>query len=242
MTARLVVSMSGLTSRTVDSCIELSDTLDSRGVPVTWLVAPHVVDRVTLAFIGERTLAGDRVALHGFGYSSPRRNLWIGEFSALPAHEAGLRLTAANAMLDRLGLVTDCFVPPHWITSKDILTALRAGGFRIYASAKAVYDVRGGIQPGRILGFSHSNSSEPWWCFALVRGAGRIARRGGLVRLTMDADNLQRDGLRQALLDAVDIALHRSATPTTYPELIPPASVRPFPVPAPDDNLWSQTA
>jgi predicted deacetylase len=57
---------------------------------------------------------------------------------------------------------------------------------------------------------------EPWSCFALVLGVARAARRGGLVRLSVDAADLARPGPRQAILDAIDIATHHGAEPSTY--------------------------
>jgi hypothetical protein len=50
--------------------------------------------------------------------------------------------------------------------------------------------------------------------------AARIARRGGLVRLAVGTADLARSGPRQALLDAVDIALHHGVQAFTYPDLV----------------------
>jgi hypothetical protein len=54
----------------------------------------------------------------------------------------------------------------------------------------------------------------------MVLGAARTARRGGLVRIAVDAADLARSGPRQAVLDAVDIALHHGAVAVTYPDLL----------------------
>jgi hypothetical protein len=51
-------------------------------------------------------------------------------------------------------------------------------------------------------------------------GAARAARKGQLIRLAVDTTDLARSGPRQALLDAVDIALHHGATAVTYPTLL----------------------
>ncbi len=40
------------------------------------------------------------------------------------------------------------------------------------------------------------------------------------MRLAVDTADLLRSGPRQALLDAVDIALHHGARAVTYPELV----------------------
>ncbi|HEU0128312.1 MAG TPA: DUF2334 domain-containing protein, partial [Pseudonocardiaceae bacterium] len=47
------------------------------------------------------------------------------EFADLPAHEAGLRLHAANMLLERLELRTDAFAPPRWLASPGTVQALR---------------------------------------------------------------------------------------------------------------------
>jgi predicted deacetylase len=57
-------------------------------------------------------------------------------------------------------------------------------------------------------------------CRVLVLGAARIARRGGLVRIAVDAADLGRSARRSALLDAVDAALHHGASPSTYSTII----------------------
>jgi predicted deacetylase len=59
-------------------------------------------------------------------------------------------------------------------------------------------------------------AAEPWRCRALVLGVARAARRGRTVRIAVHAADLDRSGARQAVLDAVDIALHHGAEPTTY--------------------------
>jgi len=65
------------------------------------------------------------------------------------------------------------------------------------------------------------NRTEPWRCRAMVLGAGSTTRRGGLCRLGIDARHLNRSGPRQAVLDALDLALHhrRSRRPTSSPSL-----------------------
>lgn len=67
-----------------------------------------------------------------------------------------------------------------------------------------------------MLGIGEGFRAEPWWCRALVMGAGRTARRGGVVRLAISAKQLALPGPRQALLDAVDLSLHHGARPTGY--------------------------
>jgi predicted deacetylase len=82
------------------------------------------------------------------------------------------------------------------------------------------------VHRGRIQGFGHSDRTEPWWCYALVLTTARAARRGGLIRIAVDSTDLARSGSRQALLDAVDIALHHGASGVTYPDVITPPLAR----------------
>ncbi|WP_189209100.1 DUF2334 domain-containing protein [Actinokineospora fastidiosa] len=231
MTARLVVSLSGITARSLDACADFAAELDRRGVPLSALVAPRRLDAEVVAWVRERP-----VLAHGFDHAAePRgRRVALGrraEFAALPAHEAGLRLTAATAALDRAGLATDAFAPPRWFASPGTLVALRRGGFTLCADLIGVRELDTGVvHRGRALAVGQR--AEPWWCYALVQVAARTARRGGLVRVAADAADLARPGPRQALLDAVDIAVHLGAEPLTYPGLrTAPAEARAVLVP-----------
>ncbi|MDZ4269915.1 MAG: DUF2334 domain-containing protein, partial [Mycobacterium sp.] len=49
-----------------------------------------------------------------------------------------------------------------------------------------------------------------------VLSAERTARRGGVVRVAVAARHLRRPGARQAMLDAVDLALMHSCAPGVY--------------------------
>lgn len=236
MTARLLVSLSGINARTLDRGAELSDELTARGVPLSLLLAPRVAGadqpRPVLTWVRHRCAAGDALLQHGYDHAAGSRERAIvirgrAEFAALPAHEAGLRLIAAGTAMARLGLETTGFVPPRWLASPGTVVALRRAGFDLCADLVGVRELRtGAVYRGRVQGFGFGERTEPWWCFALVMGAARVARRGGLVRLAVDTADVGRSGPRQALLDAVDIALHHGARPVTYPELVRPRSVR----------------
>ncbi|HEV2783417.1 MAG TPA: DUF2334 domain-containing protein [Actinophytocola sp.] len=232
MAARLVVSLSGVSARMLDRCAELSAELTRRGVPLSLLFAPGFAEPETVDWLRGRQSRGDALLLHGFNHAAePRgRTIALGrkaEFAALPAHEANLRLTAAIAALERVGLVADGFAPPRWLVSPGTLIALRHKGFALCADVTGVRDLRRGtVHRGRVQGFGRGDRTEPWWCYALVLGAARQARKGGLVRLAADAMDLVRSGSRQALLDAVDIALHHGAGGVTYPEVITPRQAR----------------
>jgi uncharacterized protein len=226
VTAQLIVSLSGLNRWTLDSGADLSAELAARGVPLTVLFAPRVggTDQpgAVVSWARDRRDAGDALLLHGIDQATTTRGgRRRAEFAALPAHEAGLRLTAATAVMDRLGLDTSGFAPPRWLASNGTLTALRRKGFKLCADLVGVRDLRfGQTVRGRVHGFGFGARTEPWWCYALVMGAARTARRGGLVRLAVDTADLTRPGPRKALLDAVDIALHHGADPVTYSRLV----------------------
>lgn len=236
MPARLLVSLSGIRPATLDDCLRLTDELDARGIRISLLVVPRHPGPVD--WLRRRRADGDAVLLHGYDHTPDPLGAWgphtvarIGrraEFATLPAHEARLRLLAGDARLERIGLRTDAFAPPRWLASPGTLRALRRGGFAVCADAAAVRDLRAGVAyRGRVMGFGRMGTqhAEPWWCRAMVLGAARAARRGGLVRLAVDAAELTRSGRRGALLDAVDIALHHGARPSTYAALPAPQPV-----------------
>lgn len=233
MPTQLLVSLSGIRSATLDDCASLTEQLDARRVPASLLVVPRFPGgRTVLDWARARRDQGDAIMVHGYDHTADPIGSWgsrtvthLGrkaEFATLPAHEAGLRLYAARVLLERLELHTDGFVPPRWLASSGTLRALRHRGFRLCADATAVRDLHAEqVHRGRVLGFgmfgmAHGERAEPWWGRAMVLGAARIARRGGLVRIAVDASDLARDGRRSALLDAVDIALHHGARPSTY--------------------------
>ena len=238
MVNSLVVSLSGLGDRAVDRCAEFAAELDRRNVPLTLLVAPRpqgserpAPDGPAVGWVRGRLHRGDVSALHGFDHAPSGQGLLPrvasagrasaagrgAEFAALPAHEAGLRLSAATAALDAFGLRTDLFVPPRWLCSPGTVTALRRRGFAVCADALAVHELgTGEVHRARVHALGPGARVEQWWCRALVLGVGRAARRGRMVRLAVDSADLSRPGPRRAVLDAIDLALHHGAEPATY--------------------------
>jgi predicted deacetylase len=226
MDARLLVSLSGIGPRTLHRCADLATELDRRKVPLSLLFAPHLAGTPAVTeWVRTRTRAGNGLLLHGFDHQvAPGHGPHFGrkaEFAALPAHEARLRLIAAQAAFDRAGLVADGFAPPRWLASRGTLEALRDQGFRLCADLAAVHDLdTGTVHRARVQDFTgQPQRGETVRCFALVLASARAAKRGGLVRLGVDAHALTRPGLRQALLDAVDVALENRAFGTTYQSL-----------------------
>ncbi|WP_216211449.1 DUF2334 domain-containing protein [Amycolatopsis aidingensis] len=239
MDARLLVSLSGITPKALYRCTELAVELDDRGVPLSMLFTPRAGDGAAAATEWMRTRAGrgDEVLLHGYDHRVTPSHHAVrlrrkAEFAALPAHEARLRLIAASAALERAGLRAEGFAPPRWLVSRGTLDALRERGFSLCADLSAVRDLRSdSVHRARVQGFGSATGTETVRCFALVLSAARTARRGGLVRLGVDAADLERPGRRQAFLDAVDAALEAGAAGTTYAGALtaarPPASAAP---------------
>ncbi|GAA5163508.1 MULTISPECIES: DUF2334 domain-containing protein [Amycolatopsis] len=226
MDARLLVSLSGIGPRTLHRCADLAAELDRRKVPLSLLFTPQLAGTEAVTeWVRTRVRTGDSLLLHGFDHRvAPAHRAHFGrkaEFAALPAHEARLRLIAAQSAFERAGLVADGFAPPRWLASRGTLDAVRAQGFRLCADANAVHvlDARRVLR-ARVHDFANQpHRTETLRCFALVLASARAARRGGLVRLGVDAADLTRPGLRQALLDAVDVALENRAFGSTYQSL-----------------------
>lgn len=216
------MSVSGVSERTLSDIAEFRGTLGDRGVPVSFLVAPRLkggyrLDRdiTTVEWLIDRRAHGDAVVLHGFDEAATKQRR--GEFAALPAHEANLRLMAADRVMEHLDLRTRLFAAPGWNVSPGALIALPRNGFRLLAGLAGITDlVGGGTARARVLGIGEGFLAEPWWCRTLVLAAERTARRDGTVRLAVAARHLRRPGPRQAMLDAVDLAMMHSCVPTVY--------------------------
>lgn len=222
MAGQLIVSISGISDRTLGDVDMFSSQLYGRGVPVSFLVAPRIKggyrldrDAPTVEWLAARREAGDAVVLHGFDEAATKKRR--GEFATLPAHEANLRLMAADRVLEHLGLRTRLFAAPGWTVSQGTVTALPRNGFRLLAGLSGITDlVRGATVRARVLGIGEGFLTEPWWCRTLVLSAERTARREGIVRVAVAARHLRRPGPRQAMLDAVDLALMHQCVPAVY--------------------------
>ena len=122
--------------------------------------------------------------LHGFDEAATKKRR--GEFATLPAHEANLRLMAADRVLEHLGLRTRLFAAPGWTVSQGTVTALPRNGFRLLVGLSGITDlVRQTTVRARVLGIGEGFLSEPWWCRTLVLSAERTARREGIVRVAV---------------------------------------------------------
>jgi predicted deacetylase len=219
---QLIVSVSGVSDRTLTEVDAFCELLDARGVPASFLVAPRIKggyrldsDAPTVEWLADRRERGDAIVLHGFDEAATKKRR--GEFATLPAHEANLRLMAADRVLEHLGLRTRLFAAPGWTVSQGTVTALPRNGFRLLAGLSGITDlVRQTMVRARVLGIGEGFLSEPWWCRTLVLAAERTARRDGIVRVAVHARHLRRPGPRQAMLDAVDLALMHRCVPAVY--------------------------
>jgi predicted deacetylase len=218
----LIVSISGISDRTIDDVDAFRAELEARRVPVSLLVAPRLkggyrldADQVTVGWLRQRRAAGDSLVLHGFDEAATKKRR--GEFATLQAHEANLRLMGADRVLEHLGLRTRLFAAPGWTVSEGTVSALPRNGFRLLAGLNGIADlVLHTTVRARVLGIGEGFLTEPWWCRTLVLAAERTARRSGIVRVAVSAKHLRRPGPRQAMLDAVDLSLMHHCAPTVY--------------------------
>jgi predicted deacetylase len=172
-------------------------------------------DPVTVEWLTGRRAAGDAILLNGYDDAATKKRR--GEFATLPAHEANLRLTAADRVLEHLGLRTRLFAAPRWTASPGTVISLPRNGFRLLADLHEITDlVRQTTVRARVLGIGEGFLSEPWWCRMLVLSAERVARRDGVVRVAVAASHLRKPGPLQAMLDAVDLARLQGCEPTVY--------------------------
>jgi uncharacterized protein len=222
VSGKLIVSVSGIREHTLDDVAEFCAKMDARSVPVSLLVAPRLKggyrldrDPVTVEWLTGRRAAGDAILLNGYDDAATKKRR--GEFATLPAHEANLRLTAADRVLEHLGLRTRLFAAPRWTASPGTVTSLPRNGFRLLADLHEITDlVRQTTVRARVLGIGEGFLSEPWWCRMLVLSAERVARRDGVVRVAVAASHLRKPGPLQAMLDAVDLARLQGCEPTVY--------------------------
>ncbi|MCV7171792.1 DUF2334 domain-containing protein [Mycobacterium manitobense] len=222
MAGQLIVSIAHISERTLPHVASFCAELDARNVPSSFLVAPRLKggyrldrDERTVGWLTERRADGAAIVLHGFDEAATKQRR--SEFATLPAHEANLRLMGADRVLEHLGLRTRLFAAPGWTVSQGTVTVLPRNGFRLMAGLTGITDlVRQTTVRARVVGIGAGFLTEPWWCRTLVLTADRTARRGGMVRLAVSAKQLHRPGPRQAVLDAVDLALMHRCAPAVY--------------------------
>ena len=221
MGGQLIVSISGISDRTLADVDAFCAELHERSVPVSFLVAPRLKggyrldhDVPTIEWLADRRGRGDAIVLHGYDEAATKKRR--GEFATLPAHEANLRLMGADRVLEHLGLRTRLFAAPGWTVSQGTIMALPRNGFRLLGLSGITDLVRQTTVRARVLGIGEGFLTEPWWCRTLVLSAERTARRAGIVRVAVAARHLRQPGPRQAMLDAVDLSLMHRSVPGVY--------------------------
>ncbi|GAA4394161.1 DUF2334 domain-containing protein [Tsukamurella soli] len=222
MAGLLYVSVSGISDATRADVAAFAASMEKRSVPLSLLVAPRLKgkyrlleDPATQALLRARRESGDLIVLHGFDQAATKRRR--AEFATIGEHEARLRLTAADRVLEEVGLRTRTFAAPRWNASPGAVAALPSAGFRMNLGYTSIADLDRGIEvKARLLGIGDGFLSEPWWCRALIATANRVARRGGVVRLAVDAKQLAVSTPRRSIIDAIDLALHHGAEPVGY--------------------------
>lgn len=222
MTGQLVVSVSGICDETLDEIDAFAVEMDRRSVPLSLLVAPRlkgkyrlVDDQRTVDWLLARREQGDAIVLHGYDQAATKKRR--AEFATLPAHEANLRLMAADRVMEHTGLRTRLFAAPGWTASAGAVQMLPRNGFRLNIGLSEINDlVRATSVRARVLGIGEGFLAEPWWCRMMVLSAERTARRDGVVRVAIAAKHLRTSGPRQAMIDAIDLALLHDARPDVY--------------------------
>ncbi|WP_299559543.1 DUF2334 domain-containing protein [uncultured Mycolicibacterium sp.] len=220
MAGLLLVSVSHIDANTRDDVADLCAELDTRQVPVSFLVTPRLPhgyrldrDPDTADWLVQRREGGDAIVLNGFDGTTRWGRT---EFAVLGAHEASLRLLAADRVMEHLGLRTRLFAAPGPV-SHGTLLGLPRNGFRLLINRYEIRDLLGDTSLRvRVPGATAARFGQLWWCRAVVSAAGRRARRGDVMRLRVSARQLARPGVRQAVLDAVDLALMHGAVPDVY--------------------------
>jgi predicted deacetylase len=237
----LVVSVHDVAPASAAETLRWCADVDALGIPVSLLVIPgpgrgqQLADTPDFArVLRERRDRGDEVMVHGWthvaGPQGSRTRRAIGravargaaEFAALDQAQAAERLAAGTAVLAEYGLTTPGFTPPGWLASGAAVQALREAGFTHTTDHFGVLDLRTGRRHrGFALSHRPGGGLSERLGAAMVEGlAGRIASRGGFVRIALHPDDRHRPGLRDATLRAIESALRAGATAQTYADVV----------------------
>ncbi|MEU1308181.1 polysaccharide deacetylase family protein [Streptomyces cinnamoneus] len=240
MTADFVVSVHDVAPWSFAAGRRWLDDLDARGVPATLLLVPGPwrgprlpQDAALVRWLHDARGRGHELALHGYAHRAvpggplPRR--WVNavvargcaEFCALDERAAHERLTSGLAALASVGIVPEGFTPPGWLASPGSMAALRGLGLEYTTSHLAVHDLRTGRRH-RMPALSHrpGGLGEGAGARLMPAAARRWSARGRAFRIALHPADLDRPGLRERALEAVDLALAAGARPCTYAGLV----------------------
>ncbi|GGP46122.1 DUF2334 domain-containing protein [Streptomyces abikoensis] len=240
MTAVFVVSVHDVAPWSFSRSRRWLAELDARGVPATLLLVPGAWrgprlpdDPALVRWLHEAARRGHELSLHGCTHRAvpggPPARRWLNsllargcaEFCALDEVEAHRRLSAGLAALASVGIAPEGFTPPGWLASPGSFAALRAVGLEYTTSHLAVHDLRTGARH-RMPALSHrpGGLGERAGARLMRAAAGRWSGRGRPFRIALHPADLDRPGLRELALEAVDLALAAGARPWTYAGLV----------------------
>ncbi|MBP2331702.1 DUF2334 domain-containing protein [Corynebacterium freneyi] len=217
----LVVSVSGIRDDRLLDAARFTAALEYRGISPSLLVAPHLGadwslrdSPAVLDWVQRRRDEGAEILLAGYDQSDRGRR---GEFAALDAHEARLRLTAATRQMRALSLDTDMFAPPRWLMSPGTLEVLPDLGFRIAADLHGVHDlVTGATDPTRVLAVGEGFGAAGWWRRAMRNSVNRAIADGRPIRISVSAGRLRDEKVRRDILRLLDLAMSAGVAPAGY--------------------------
>ncbi|MCO5995476.1 DUF2334 domain-containing protein [Actinoallomurus rhizosphaericola] len=237
---RLVVSVHDVAPATAEQTRRWCADADSLGISVSLLVIPGPWRGPSLAdepgyaeVLRARVERGDELVLHGWSHragpegSVLRRSVGravargAAEFAALDEAQAAERLRAGRTVLRELGLTTSGFTPPGWLASPAAGRALRRAGFRYTTSHFGVHDLwTGRLKRGFALSHRPGGAGERLGAVLVEEWARRRASRGGLVRIALHPDDLDRPGLRDTTMRAIEAVLAAGGRAMTYSEVV----------------------
>lgn len=236
----LVVSVHDVAPATAEATRTWVADLDERGVPASLLVVPGpwrgpgLADAPDLAaWLRHRAADGHEVAQHGWVHAPATPGpVWrwavnrvvsrgCGEFWALDHEQARVRLQRGRTVLWDAGLDPCGFTPPGWLASNESLLALHELGYRYTTSHRGVLDL---VHDERWTVPALSNRpggrGERLGTQVMGRAARRGVARGRGARIALHPDDLDRPGLREATLTAIDACLEAGAEPVPYATLV----------------------
>lgn len=244
----LTVSVHDVAPSTAAASRRWVEDLERRGVVATLLVVPGPwskpalhQDRRLVAWLRQAAANGHEIALHGWTHraDTPHPNpvsrvvgevvaRGAAEFWSLDRNQARHRLRLGLDALEAFGFRPTGFTPPGWLASSGTLAALRELGLRYTTSHLGVADLRLDLRQ-RVPVVCHrpGGRGEKAGARLLVRTTARRARQGRAVRVALHPSDRGSPRLRQAAIDAIDIALSAGARPVTYAGLVEGWRVRP---------------
>lgn len=246
MTFPFVVSVHDVAPVTSAASAEWLRELDAREVPGTLLVIPGPYgggratgeDPSLVGWLRDAAGRGHEPSLHGFHHAHvPGGMPWrqavnavmargAGEFCALDEPNARWLLAEGRDALTAAGIDVVGFTPPGWLASPGTRRALSHLGFAYWTSQLAVHDLTQGLpskrHARRMPALSHrpGGAGERAGARLMVAAARSFARRHTPFRIALHPADLDRPGLKDATLQAIDLALAAGGRPVTYRALV----------------------